>query len=96
MARLQEHEGKALFKIAKMPIPQGEVALTPEEAGKIAEKIGKPVVIKIQIWAGGRGKAVIFSRGKILKTVPESRMIAALVEAVREESGRRERGEGGG
>jgi (E)-4-hydroxy-3-methylbut-2-enyl-diphosphate synthase len=42
--------------------------------------------------AGGRGKAVIFSRGKILKTVPESRMIAELVEAVREESGRRERG----
>ena len=33
--------------------------------------------------AGGKGKAVIFSRGKILKTVPESRMIDALVEAVR-------------
>ena len=57
MARLHEHEGKALFKIAKMPIPQGEVAKTPEEARKIAEKIGKPVVIKVQIWAGGRGKA---------------------------------------
>ena len=57
MARLHEHEGKALFKIAKMPIPQGDVAKTPEEARKIAEKIGKPVVIKIQIWAGGRGKA---------------------------------------
>ena len=57
MARLQEHEGKALFKIAKMPIPQGAVARTPEEARQIAVKIGKPVVIKIQIWAGGRGKA---------------------------------------
>jgi succinyl-CoA synthetase beta subunit len=57
MARLQEHEGKALFKIAKMPIPQGAVAKTPEEARKIAEKIGKPVVVKVQIWAGGRGKA---------------------------------------
>jgi (E)-4-hydroxy-3-methylbut-2-enyl-diphosphate synthase len=40
--------------------------------------------------AGGKGKAVIFSRGKILKTVPESIMIDALVEAVREQSGRRE------
>jgi (E)-4-hydroxy-3-methylbut-2-enyl-diphosphate synthase len=39
--------------------------------------------------AGGRGKAVIFSRGQILKTVPESRMIAALTDAVREEVGRR-------
>jgi succinyl-CoA synthetase beta subunit len=25
-------------------------------AAKIAEKIGKPVVVKAQIWAGGRGK----------------------------------------
>jgi (E)-4-hydroxy-3-methylbut-2-enyl-diphosphate synthase len=39
--------------------------------------------------AGGRGKAVIFSRGRVLKTVPESRMIAALTEAVREEAARR-------
>ena len=39
MARLQEHEGKALFKIAKMPIPQGDVAKTPEEARQIAAKI---------------------------------------------------------
>ncbi len=29
MARLNEHEGKALFKIAKMPIPQGDVAEDP-------------------------------------------------------------------
>jgi len=40
--------------------------------------------------AGGRGKAVIFSRGRVLKTVPESRMIAELTAAVREEAGRRE------
>ena len=46
--------------------------------------------------AGGRGKAVIFSRGKILKTVSESRMIDALVEAVREESERQETGAGRG
>ena len=46
--------------------------------------------------AGGKGKAVIFSRGKILKTVPESRMIEALIEAVRDQSGRREPGAGRG
>ncbi len=57
MARLHEYEGKALFKKAGMPIPGGDVANTPEEARKIAEKIGRPVVIKVQIWAGGRGKA---------------------------------------
>jgi len=46
--------------------------------------------------AGGKGKAVIFSRGKILKTVPESRMIDALIEAVREQSRRQDQGEGRG
>ena len=57
MARLYEYQGKQLLKKAKVPIPQGEVASTPQEAGKIAEKIGKPVAVKVQIWAGGRGKA---------------------------------------
>jgi succinyl-CoA synthetase beta subunit len=57
MARLYEYQGKQLLKTAKVPIPQGEVATTPQEVGKIAEKIGKPVAIKAQIWAGGRGKA---------------------------------------
>ena len=46
--------------------------------------------------AGGKGKAVLFSRGHVLKTVPESRMIAALTEAVREEAARRGRARGDG
>ncbi|MFH2119713.1 MAG: ATP-grasp domain-containing protein [Pseudomonadota bacterium] len=74
MARLQEHEGKALFKIAKMPIPQGAVAKTPAEARQIAEKIGKPVVVKVQIWAGGRGKA---GGVKFADTPEEAEKIAA-------------------
>ncbi len=57
MARLFEYQGKELLKKAKVPIPEGEVATTPQEARKIAEKVGKPVAIKSQIWAGGRGKA---------------------------------------
>ena len=57
MARLHEYEGKRILKIMKMPVPQGEVAATAQEARTIAEKIGKPVAIKAQIWAGGRGKA---------------------------------------
>ena len=57
MARLFEYQGKELLKKAKVPIPRGGVAATPQEAAKIAEKIGKPVVVKAQIWAGGRGKA---------------------------------------
>jgi succinyl-CoA synthetase beta subunit len=57
MARLYEYQGKQLLKKMKVPVPQGEVATTPQEARKIAEKIGKPVAIKSQVWAGGRGKA---------------------------------------
>jgi succinyl-CoA synthetase beta subunit len=54
---LYEYQGKQILKEAKVAIPRGEVASTPEEAAKIAEKVGKPVAIKAQIWAGGRGKA---------------------------------------
>jgi succinyl-CoA synthetase beta subunit len=57
MARLYEYQGKQILKEAKVAIPRGEVAATPQEAAKIAEKIGKPVAVKAQIWAGGRGKA---------------------------------------
>lgn len=57
MARLYEYQGKQLLTKANVPIPKGEVVQTPEEARKVSEKIGKPVALKSQIWAGGRGKA---------------------------------------
>lgn len=57
MARLHEYEGKQILSAANVPVPPGEVAITPEESRAIAERIGKPVAIKAQIWAGGRGKA---------------------------------------
>ena len=40
-----------------MATPKGEVATSAEEAGRIAGTIGKPVAVKAQVWAGGRGKA---------------------------------------
>jgi succinyl-CoA synthetase beta subunit len=57
MAKFFEYQGKALFKKAGIPIPDGEPVQTPADARKAAEKIGKPVVIKAQVWAGGRGKS---------------------------------------
>src|SRR5664280_1358629 len=74
MARLHEYQGKTLFKKAGMPTPPGDVAKTPEEARKIAEKIGKPVVIKVQIWVGGRGKA---GGVKFADTPEEAQKVAA-------------------
>jgi succinyl-CoA synthetase beta subunit len=57
MARLYEYQGKDLLKAAGIPIPAGGVATTKAEVRALAEKIGKPVAVKVQIWAGGRGKA---------------------------------------
>jgi succinyl-CoA synthetase beta subunit len=55
--RLYEFEAKKLFSKAGIPIPQGELLKSPEEAKSFAEKLGKPVVLKAQILSGGRGKA---------------------------------------
>lgn len=55
--KLHEYQSKQLFARYNIPIPQGEVASTPEEARQIAEKIGKRVVVKAQVLVGGRGKA---------------------------------------
>jgi succinyl-CoA synthetase beta subunit len=55
--RLYEYQGKQLLRTAKISVPQGEVASTPEEAKRAAEQIGKPVTIKAQVWATGRSKA---------------------------------------
>jgi succinyl-CoA synthetase beta subunit len=54
MARLFEYQGKKLLRQGGIPVPAGDVAATPEEARTIAERIGKPVVIKIQVWVTGR------------------------------------------
>ena len=57
MARLFEYQGKGFLKDAGIPIPMGEVASTAKEAREIATRMGKPVIVKAQVWAGGRGKA---------------------------------------
>ncbi len=54
--KIHEFQAKEILKTYDVPIPRGEVAETPEEAKKIAEKLGGKVVIKAQIHAGGRGK----------------------------------------
>jgi len=57
MARLYEYQGKQILKEIGVPVPEGDVASTPQEARAIAERIGKPVAVKAQIWATGRFKA---------------------------------------
>ncbi|WP_290637041.1 ADP-forming succinate--CoA ligase subunit beta [Aquisalimonas sp.] len=55
---LHEYQSKELFSEYNIPIPQGDVAKTADEAVAVAEKLGGSVwVVKAQVHAGGRGKA---------------------------------------
>ena len=55
--KLHEYRSKRIFAKYGVPIPQGDVARSPEEARQIATRLGKPVVVKAQVLVGGRGKA---------------------------------------
>ena len=54
---LYEYQAKRLFAKYGIPIPQGDIARTPEEAKAVAEKFGGRVIVKSQVHTGGRGKA---------------------------------------
>ena len=54
---LYEYQGKQLFARFGIPVSEGRLATTPEEARTAAEEIGGPVVVKAQVLTGGRGKA---------------------------------------
>jgi len=54
---LYEHQGKELFERFGIPVSDGRVAESPEEARAAAEALGGPVVVKAQVLTGGRGKA---------------------------------------
>jgi succinyl-CoA synthetase beta subunit len=58
--KIHEYQGKELFRAAGVPVLQGHVARSPEEAVAAFEKLGGGLaVIKAQIHAGGRGKGSI-------------------------------------
>jgi succinyl-CoA synthetase beta subunit len=54
---LYEYQGKELFARFGIPISDGRVAATLEEAQAAAEELGGRVVVKAQVLTGGRGKA---------------------------------------
>src|ERR671912_269325 len=54
---LYEYQGKELFRRVGIPVSDGRLATTPEEARAAAEELGGPVVVKAQVLTGGRGKA---------------------------------------
>ncbi len=71
--RLQEYQGKELFRRVGIPVPREQLASTPSEAEKIAKAFGSKAVIKAQILVGGRGKAGLI---KLADTPQEARQHA--------------------
>ncbi len=75
--KIHEYQAKELFKKYNIPIPNGGVAFSSDEAVKIAEKLGGfPVVVKAQIHAGGRGKG---GGVKLAKSADEVKQLASQI-----------------
>jgi succinyl-CoA synthetase beta subunit len=55
--KLQEYRSKEILAAHGVPLLAGQVATSPGEARKAAERIGGQVVVKAQVLVGGRGKA---------------------------------------
>ncbi|NUQ39302.1 MAG: ADP-forming succinate--CoA ligase subunit beta [Caldilineales bacterium] len=71
--KLHEYQAKRIFARYGVPIPAGEVANTAAQAREIAQRLGKPAVIKSQVLVGGRGKA---GGIKVAKTPDEAETLA--------------------
>ena len=54
--KIHEYQAKGVLRRYNVPVPRGEVAFSPDEARRVAGKLGGRVVVKAQIHAGGRGK----------------------------------------
>ena len=55
--KIHEYQAKELLKKYNVPVPQGKVAFSIEEAVKVAKELPTQIaVVKAQIHAGGRGK----------------------------------------
>ncbi|MDG2224148.1 MAG: ADP-forming succinate--CoA ligase subunit beta [Rubripirellula sp.] len=58
--KIHEYQGKELFRQAGVPVLEGIVATSPDDAVAAYEKLGGPIaVVKSQIHAGGRGKGTV-------------------------------------
>src|SRR6185295_6237706 len=74
--KLHEYQAKQLLAREGIPIPEGRLATTHEEAEAAASALGGTVVVKAQVHAGGRGKA---GGIKVAKTPAEAREHASTI-----------------
>ena len=74
--KLHEYQAKQLLARAGIPIPEGRLATTHEEAEAAARALGGTVVVKAQVHVGGRGKA---GGIKVAKNPAEAREHASTI-----------------
>lgn len=55
--KIHEYQAKRILAQYGVPVPNGGVAATPQEAADIVRELGGRGVVKAQVHAGGRGKA---------------------------------------
>ncbi len=77
--KLHEYQAKELFRKFAIPVPEGRVAKSAEEAFKVAQELpGPPWVVKAQVHAGGRGKG---GGVKVVRTIEEvGQAVKAILE----------------
>ena len=75
--KIHEYQAKSVLSRFGVPVPRGEVAFSPAEAGDIARRLGgDAVVVKAQIHAGGRGKG---GGVKVARTSEEAEALARTI-----------------
>ncbi len=74
--KLHEYQARDLLASHGVPVTGGGVASTASEARGIAEQIGGPVVVKAQVFVGGRGKA---GGVKLVQTPAEAEQVAGQI-----------------
>jgi len=72
--KLHEHEAKAVFAAAGIPVPRSALAVDAEGAAAAARDLGFPCVLKSQVLRGGRGKAGLI---KLVRSEADARETAA-------------------
>jgi succinyl-CoA synthetase beta subunit len=73
--KIHEYQAKSILAKHGVPVPQGEVVYTPDDAESVARRLGGGVVVvKAQIHAGGRGKG---GGVKVVKNAEDARQAAA-------------------
>ncbi|HYA40717.1 MAG TPA: ATP-grasp domain-containing protein, partial [Syntrophobacteraceae bacterium] len=72
---IHEYQAKEIFRKFDVPVPQGKIAFSIEQAEEAAAELGTlPLVLKAQIYAGGRGKG---GGVKLAKNAEEVKQLAS-------------------